>query len=112
MAGQDFAGAQKEFLQIEDQSKAPEGISYYLGLCCATLGENEEAIKHYSKSIEAKQMVSLSLYNRGLAYLQEEELEEGLTDLITVLQRNDDADATSAATAILRELGVNVVFDS
>ncbi len=112
MAGEDFDGARNEFLRIEDLSKAPEGISYYLGLCCATLGENEKAIEHYSKSIEVQQMVSLSLYNRGIAYLQLEKLEEGLTDLITVLQRNDDADATAAATAILQELGVNVVFDS
>lgn len=112
MAGQDFAGARKDFLQIGDLSKAPEGIAYYLGLCSASLNENEEAIEHYTKSIEAQQMVSLSLYNRGIAYLQMEKLEEGLTDLITVLQRNDDADATAAAAAILQELGVNVVIDS
>jgi len=112
MAGDDFHGAKEEFLQIKDLSKAPEGIEYYLGLCCASLGENEEAIEHYSKSIEAKQKVSLSLYSRGAAYLQEEKLEAGLTDLITVLQRNDDADATAAAAALLQELGVEVVFDS
>lgn len=112
MAGENYQEAREEFLQIADLRKAPEGVAYYLGLCCAALGENEEAIKHYSKSIEAKQMVSLSLYNRGVAYLQEEKLEEGLTDLVTVLQRNDDADATAAATAILQELGVSVVFDS
>ena len=112
MAGEDFEGAKAEFLMIRDLDKAPEGISYYLGLCCASLGENQTAIEHYSNSIEKQQMVSLSMYNRGVAYLQLEKLEEGLTDLITVLQRNDDADATAAAAALLQELGVNVVFDA
>lgn len=112
MAGEDFAGAREEFLMIEDLSKAPAGVCYYLGLCSASLGENEAAIKHYTQSIENQQMVSLCLYNRGVSYLQQEKLEEGLTDLITVLQRNDDADAAAAAAALLQELGVEVVFDS
>lgn len=111
MAGEDFEGAKSEFLKIGDLSKAPDGVAYYLGLCCASLGENEAAIKHYNNSIEKQQMVSLSMYNRGVAYLQLEKLEEGLTDLITVLQRNDDADATAASAALLQELGVEIVFD-
>jgi len=52
------------------------------------------------------------MYNRGVSYLQLEKLEEGLTDLITVLQRNDDADATAAAAALLQELDVNLVYDT
>lgn len=112
MAGGDFRGAKEEFLMIGDFDKAPAGVLYYLGLCCASFGENEEAIKHYTQSIEKQQMVSLCLYNRGVSYLQLKKLEEGLTDLVTVLQRNDDADATAAAAVLLQELGVNVVFDS
>ena len=112
MAGEDFQGAKTEFLKIEDLDKAPVGVCYYLGLCCSTLGENEAAITHYTQSIEKQQMVSLSQYNRGVSYLQLQKLEEGLTDLVTVLQRNDDADASSAAAALLEQLGVNVVFDS
>lgn len=112
MAGEDFREAKETFRKIGDLSKSPAGILYYLGLCCASLGENEEAADYYTQSIEKQQMVSLCLYNRGVAYLQLEKLEEGLTDLITVLQRNDDADATAAAAALLQELGVNVVFDS
>ena len=112
MAGEDYQGAKTEFLKIEDLDKAPVGVCYYLGLCCSTLGENEAAITHYTQSIEKQQMVSLSQYNRGVSYLQLQKLEEGLTDLVTVLQRNDDADASSAAAALLEQLGVNVVFDS
>jgi len=112
MAGEDFEGAKAEFMMIEDLAKAPEGVLYYLGLCSASLGENEEAIKHYTKSIEKQQMVSLCMYNRGVSYLQLEKLEEGLTDLVTVLQRNDDADATAAAAALLQELDVNLVYDT
>lgn len=112
MAEEDFEGAKAEFLAIEDLSRAPSGVLYYLGLCCASLGDNETAIAHYTGSIEKQQMVSLSLYNRGIAYLQLEKLEEGLTDLITVLQRNDDAEASAATAAILQALGVEVVFDS
>jgi len=111
MAGEDFEGAKAEFLAIEDLSLAPAGVLYYLGLCSATLGENEAAIANYTKSIEKEQMVSLCLYNRGVAYLQTEKLEEGLTDLITVLQRNDDADASAAAAALLQELGIEVVIE-
>ena len=112
MAGEDFEGAKAEFMMIEDLAKAPEGVLYYLGLCCASLGENEEAISHYTNSIEQQQMISLCMYNRGVSYLQLEKLEEGLTDLITVLQRNDDADATAAAAALLQELDVNLVYDT
>lgn len=108
MAGQDYAGAKKEFLQIQDLSKAPEGIPYYLGLCCASLMENEEAVEHYTRSIDRQEMVSLSLYNRGVVYLQLGKPEEGLTDLLTVLQRNDDADAMAATTALLTELGADI----
>lgn len=111
MAGEDFKGAKAEFLEIGDITKAPAGVLYYLGLCSASLGEQKEAIACYTQSIEKQQMVSLCLYNRGVAYLQLEKLEEGLTDLITVLQRNDDADASAAATALLTELGVEVVFE-
>jgi len=112
MAGEDFQGARAEFLMIGDTAKAPEGVLYYLGLCSASLGENEAAIAYYNQSIAMEQMVSLCLYNRGVAYLQMEKLEEGLTDLITVLQRNDDADAATAAAMLLQELGIEVVFDS
>ena len=112
MAMEDFAGAKADFQKIADSDQAPEGVLYYLGLCCSTLGENEESIEHFNRSIEKQQMVSLCLYNRGVSYLQQKKLEEGLTDLITVLQRNDDADASTAAAALLKELGVNVVFDS
>lgn len=112
MAGEDFEGAREEFLKIQDFSKSPAGVPYYLGLCCSTLGHNEEAVTHYTRSIEDQQMVSLALYNRGVSYLQLQKTEEGLTDLITVLQRNDDPDASSAAAALLQELGVNVVFES
>jgi len=112
MAGEDFEGAKAEFMMIEDLAKAPEGVLYYLGLCSASLGENEEAISHYTNSIEQQQMISLCMYNRGVSYLQLEKLEEGLTDLITVLQRNDDADATAAAAALLQELDVNLVYDT
>ena len=112
MAGEDFEGAKAEFMMIEDLAKAPEGVLYYLGLCCASLGENEEAISHYTNSIEQQQMISLCMYNRGVSYLQLEKLEEGLTDLITVLQRNDDADATAAAAALLQELDVDLSYDT
>lgn len=111
MAGEDFEGAKTEFLAIRDPDKAPEGIFYYLGLCCASLGEYAQAITHYSESIAKNQMISLSTYNRGVSYLQLNMLEEGLTDLVVVLQRNDDADATSSAAALLKDLGVEVVFD-
>ena len=108
MAGQDFAGAKKEFLCIKDLNKAPEGIEYYLGLCCASLMENAEAAEHYTRSIDRQEMVSLSLYNRGVAYLQLGKPEDGLADLLAVLQRNDDADAMAATTALLTELGADI----
>ena len=57
-------------------------------------------------------MTSLCYYNRGVSYLQMEKLEEGLTDLITVMQRNDDADATAAAEQLLSELGIKVVAEN
>ena len=53
-------------------------------------------------------MVSLSLYNRGVSYLQLGKPTEGVTDLITVLQRNDDADAMQASAALLQELGADI----
>lgn len=112
MAGEDFEGARAEFLRIEDLARAPAGVLYYLGLCSSSLGENETSIEYYTKSIKEEQMVSLCMYNRGVSYLQVGKLEEGLTDLITVLQRNDDADSTAAAVELLRELGVDVVFDT
>ena len=56
-------------------------------------------------------MVSLCLYNRAVSYFQLEKLEEGLTDLVNVLQRNDDADATAAATQLLEDLGVELTFE-
>lgn len=111
MAKEDFTGAREEFLLIKDTAKAPEGIQYYLGLCCASLGENEEAVEHYTASIEKDEMTSLCYYNRGVSYLQLEDLEAGLTDLITVLQRNDDESAVTAAQTLLKELGVEVVFE-
>ena len=111
MAGEDFAGAREEFLQIVDTTRAPEGVLYYLGLCSASLGENEEAVDYYSRSIEKEEMTSLCYYNRGVSYLQMDDLEAGLTDLITVLQRSDDESAVTAAQTLLKELGVEVVFE-
>ena len=111
MAQEDFAGAKAEFLQVEDPSKAPDGVLYYIGLCCASLGQHQEAVQYYSDSIEKGQMVSLCLYNRAVSYFQLEKLEEGLTDLVNVLQRNDDADATAAATQLLEDLGVELTFE-
>lgn len=112
MAKGDFSGAREQFLAIEDLGEAPEGVLYYAGLCSASLGDNEEAVDFYTKSIEQNQMTSLCYYNRGVSNLQMEKLEEGLTDLIVVLQRNDDADATAAAQQLLSELGVEVVFEN
>ena len=66
----------------------------------------------YSQSIERDELTSLCYYNRGVSYLQMEKLEEGLTDLITVMQRNDDADATAAAEQLLSELGIKVVVEN
>ena len=40
-----------------------------------------------------------------------EDLEMGLTDLITVLQRDDDEGAVTAAQTLLKELGVEMVFE-
>lgn len=111
MAGEDFAGAKEEFLKIEDTAKAPEGVLYYLGLCSASQGENKEAADYYTKSIEKEEMTSLCYYNRGVSYLQMEDLEAGLTDLITVLQRSDDESAVTAAQTLLEELGVEVVIE-
>ena len=79
MAGEDFAGAREEFLQIADMAAAPEGVLYYLGLCSASLGENKEAVDYYTKSIEKEEMTSLCYYNRGVSYLQMEDLEAGLS---------------------------------
>lgn len=112
MAKEDFSGAREQFLAIEEQGEAPEGVLYYMGLCSASLGENEEAVEYYSQSIEREELTSLCYYNRGVSYLQMEKLEEGLTDLITVLQRNDDADATAAAKQLLSELGIKVVVEN
>jgi len=111
MAGEDFTGAREEFLQIADAARAPEGVLYYLGLCSASLGENKEAVDYYSQSIEKGEMTSLCYYNRGVSYLQMEDLEMGLTDLITVLQRDDDEGAVTAAQTLLKELGVEMVFE-
>ena len=98
-------------MQIVDTTRAPEGVLYYLGLCSASLGENEEAVDYYSRSIEKEEMTSLCYYNRGVSYLQMDDLEAGLTDLITVLQRSDDESAVTAAQTLLKELGVEVVFE-
>lgn len=112
MAKEDFSGAREQFLAIEELGEAPEGVLYYMGLCSASLGDNEEAVAYYSQSIERDELTSLCYYNRGVSYLQMEKLEEGLTDLITVMQRNDDADATAAAGQLLSELGIKVVVEN
>lgn len=112
MAKEDFSGAIEQFLAIEELGEAPEGVLYYLGLCSASLGENEKAVEYYTQSIEREELTSLCCYNRGVSYLQMEKLEEGLTDLITVLQRNDDEDATAAAKQLLSELGIKVVVEN
>ena len=112
MAKEDFSGAREQFLAIEELGEAPEGVLYYMGLCSASLGDNEEAVACYSQSIERDELTSLCYYNRGVSYLQMEKLEEGLTDLITVMQRNDDADATAAAEQLLSELGIKVVVEN
>lgn len=112
MAKEDFAGAREQFLAIEELGEAPEGVLYYLGLCSASLGDNEEAVAYYSQSIERDELTSLCYYNRGVSYLQMEKMEEGLNDLIAVVQRNDDADATAAAEQLLGELGIKVVVEN
>lgn len=112
MAKEDFSGAREQFLAIEEMGVATEGVLYYMGLCSASLGDNEEAVACYSQSIERDELTSLCYYNRGVSYLQMEKLEEGLTDLITVMQRNDDADATAAAEQLLNELGIKVVVEN
>lgn len=112
MAKEDFSAAREQFLAVEKAGEAPEGILYYAGLCSASLGENERAVEYYTQSIERNEMASLCYYNRGVSYLQMEKLEEGLTDLITVMQRNDDADATAAAEQLLGELGIKVVVEN
>lgn len=112
MAKEDFSGAREQFLAIEELGEELEGVLYYAGLCSASLGDNEEAVEIYSQSIERNELTSLCYYNRGVSYLRMEKLEEGLTDLITVLQRNDDADVTAAAEQLLSELGIKVVVES
>lgn len=108
MAGEDFRGAKEEFLMIGDFAKAPEGVLYYLGLCCASIGEQEQAIAFFTQSIEKGQMVSLCYYNRAVSNLQAGNAENGLYDLVAVLERNDDEDAVDAAIAMLEELGAEL----
>ena len=112
MALADYSKAGQSFASALEHGDESEGLYYYIGLCHAAEDDMEKAIDAFTDSISKSEMVSLCCYNRGVCYLQSGKLEEGLTDLLTVLQLNDDAEAVSAADALLKEMDVEIIYET
>lgn len=101
LAKEDYRGSLEAFGLAASQDATLSDLDYYRGVCHTALGEYPQAITFFTASIQKEEMLSLCYYNRGLCELQSGDYKTSLLDLLTVIERNDDADAVAGANELL-----------
>jgi len=98
----------EEAIDYLDTAEAQEGHvtgnSYYRGVSSLALGNYDEAVENFTKSIEENFLEQFCYYNRGVCYVQLEEYEKAYSDMERTLASGNDASLTGAATDIIAQL--------
>lgn len=69
-----------------------------------SLGNYSGAIEDLTVSIEREDMLQASYYTRGLCFFMTEQYAEGLADINSAAQRNDDPEVTKLVEQLIAEL--------
>lgn len=102
---EDTAGALELFETALALDDTVDSLCYYAGLCCLLLERYDEAVEHYSRSIELEDSPQMSRYGRGAAELMRDEpnKEQAAEDL-AFAAGYDGADADPVINAQAKDL--------